>query len=455
MKSYKIYHLLSDIFFINIAFALANFIIFQTLWVDGWAYPSLLFVVNIAAIISHFLAMQNQINASYSYRFLFYNTLEYIFVIAFFVLIYWFVIHSLKYSRLHISSFFIISFILLFYSKTYYIGLLRKYNLGHIGLENTIVIGSNIYAKKFVNNLIKNKWTGFNFIGFLSEDGKGNQVLGKLEDIESVCKKLQVKNVFINLPDIKLLDDQYIKLRDFSERNLIKVMVLSQIHHQHLKSSYHMLVGDYPIVYLYSMPLDGLKNKLIKRMFDIIFSLLFCVFVLSWLSIIVAILIKLESKGPVFYFQRRQGKDNKMFSCFKFRTMYYNPTATFSQTVKNDSRITKVGAILRKTNIDEMPQFLNVLLGDMSIVGPRPHVLEHNIEFAEVIDKFYARHMFKPGVTGLAQVKGFRGEITSHYKMAGRVKLDRYYIYNWSFWFDMKIVWLTIKNTILGDPNAY
>lgn len=437
------------------AFSLANYIRFQELWHDGNSYPSLLIVVNITAMFCHFLSQQNQINASYSFKNLLFNTLEYIAVIAFFVLFYWFLIHDLLYSRIHIAAFFVFSFILFLYAKYYYVRVLRSFNIEHLNKENSIVIGTSIYSKKFTNNLLKNKWTGYHFIGYVNQTGEGAQVIGKFTDIEELCKQYGIKNIFINIQDIQIGEKEHGLLREISERNLIKVMILSELHHQALKSSYHSLIGEFPVVYLFVLPLDGMKNKLIKRLFDIFFSIFIIVFVFSWLFPIIFILIKLESKGPIFYAQKRQGKDNKIFWCFKFRTMIHAPNAVFTQAVKNDSRITKVGQFLRKSNIDELPQFFNVLKGDMAVVGPRPHAIEHNIEFADRIEKFYSRHLFKPGVTGLAQVRGYRGEITSPFKMSGRVKLDRYYLYNWTFGFDLKIIWWTIRNILIGDPNAY
>jgi putative colanic acid biosysnthesis UDP-glucose lipid carrier transferase len=202
-------------------------------------------------------------------------------------------------------------------------------------------------------------------------------------------------------------------------------------------------------------PSGGGFNLFLKRSFDIVFSVFVFVFVLSWLIPVLAILIKLDSRGPVFYRQKRTGRNNKIFSCLKFRTMSYSKNAEFKAAVRNDMRVTKIGRILRKTSIDEFPQFLNVLVGDMSVVGPRPHPLKLNADFQNKVDKYTLRHVVKPGVTGLAQANGHRGEVCDTLTMKQRIKIDIFYIENWTFWLDIKIVFLTVYNLFQNDKNAY
>lgn len=175
-----------------------------------------------------------------------------------------------------------------------------------------------------------------------------------------------------------------------------------------------------------------------------IFSLFVVIFILSWLFPIVALLIKLSSKGPVIFTQLRTGADNREFPCYKFRTMRVNNEANTVQATQNDPRITKVGHFLRKTSLDEFPQFINVLRGEMSVVGPRPHMLKHTEEYSQLVGNFMQRHAIRPGVTGLAQVKGYRGEITNYELLANRVKYDRFYVENWSLALDIKIIIRTV-----------
>ncbi|MFM6521390.1 MAG: exopolysaccharide biosynthesis polyprenyl glycosylphosphotransferase, partial [Microcystis panniformis] len=203
------------------------------------------------------------------------------------------------------------------------------------------------------------------------------------------------------------------------------------------------------------IPLDETRHQFSKRVFDLAFSLLFSVLVLSWLIPLIAILIKAESKGPAFFIQKRNGLKNKPFGCIKFRTMRVNQEADTKQATKDDNRITRVGKFLRKSSIDELPQFINVLRGDMSLIGPRPHPIKLNEKFAVHIQNLMARHYVKPGITGLAQCMGYRGETQTLADMENRVRLDRYYIENWTFWLDIKIVFLTVVSLLRGSDKAY
>ena len=192
------------------------------------------------------------------------------------------------------------------------------------------------------------------------------------------------------------------------------------------------------------IPLDSLGFRVQKRIFDLLFSLMLCIFLFSWLFPLIALLIKLDSKGPVFFVQERTGINNKTFKCLKFRSMKVNGEANDRQATANDNRITRLGRLMRRTNIDELPQFLNVLSGQMSVVGPRPHMLKHTEEYSALIDNYLIRHYVKPGITGWAQVKGLRGETKKLSAMENRVKADMEYIENWRFAWDLKIIWQTV-----------
>lgn len=192
-----------------------------------------------------------------------------------------------------------------------------------------------------------------------------------------------------------------------------------------------------------------------KRMFDIVFALFVLILILSWLIPIVGLLIKLNSTGPILYIQKRTGYRGVPFNCFKFRTMTHNPKAVFKQATKEDNRVTTIGRFLRKTNLDEMPQFLNVLIGDMSIVGPRPHALQHSAQFWHIMPEYRKRYRVKPGITGLAQVRGCRGETDKLIKMQHRVKYDRFYNRKKTPVLDLWICWLTVKAMITGNKNAW
>lgn len=205
---------------------------------------------------------------------------------------------------------------------------------------------------------------------------------------------------------------------------------------------------------LHSEFLDVPQQKL-KRVFDFFTSAFLFITLFSWLFPIIGLIIKLDSKGPVFFRQLRHGKDNIPFYCYKFRSMHLNEEADTKQATKNDSRITRVGGFLRKSSMDELPQFLNVLAGEMSIVGPRPHTIPMNVKFSEEIDNFMYRHTVKPGITGLAQAKGFRGETRDFYDINSRCKLDIFYVDNWSPILDFKIMVWTFVSLVIKKSDVY
>lgn len=220
------------------------------------------------------------------------------------------------------------------------------------------------------------------------------------------------------------------------------------------------IFGGFPLITVRSTPLESDHWWFLKRAFDIVFSLLFLGFVGSWLFPIIALVVICDSQGPILFIQKRWGQKGREIEVWKFRTMYHksqiiNPKGEFQQTIANDERITPVGRFLRKTNLDELPQFINVLIGDMSVVGPRPHATQHSEETAPLIDNYMIRHRIKPGITGWAQVNGFRGETRELSLMRKRVDYDIWYLENWNLFLDFQIVVRTIYNMMKGDPKAY
>lgn len=252
-----------------------------------------------------------------------------------------------------------------------------------------------------------------------------------------------------------LNDDDINELIDFTDNNL-KILKFLPDNKTPLARN---LIYDYydyiPILSLRNVPLDKRANKIVKRAFDIVFSLIVIIGVLSWLTPILAIIIRSESKGSVFFKQKRNGLNYKEFYCYKFRSMRLNDIAHTHQVTKNDPRVTKIGAFMRKTSIDELPQFWNVLKGDMSVVGPRPHMVAETERFVQKVNKFMVRHFIKPGITGLAQINGYRGEVETDTDIINRVKYDIFYLENWSFLLDLKIIVMTVYNAIKGEKKAY
>ncbi|HNK91048.1 MAG TPA: exopolysaccharide biosynthesis polyprenyl glycosylphosphotransferase, partial [Chitinophagales bacterium] len=281
-------------------------------------------------------------------------------------------------------------------------------------------------------------------------------ILGSIDEVNAYALNNDIDEIFCALPyseEIKIKD-----LISFGDENLIRVKIvpdMTRFLSHHLNKIEIDYYGQIPVMTLRPEPLENFINRVIKRIFDIGFSVLIITFVLSWLIPIISLIIKLTSKGPVFFKQKRSGFRNQTFDVIKFRTMYVHDDSNAKQATKGDSRITPIGAFLRKTSLDEFPQFINVFFGQMSVIGPRPHMLKHTDEYSKIIDKFMVRHLVKPGITGWAQVNGYRGETRNKQKMEDRVRADVWYIENWSFTLDIKIVFMTIVNLIRGEENAF
>jgi|GEM_PF-97099 len=266
--------------------------------------------------------------------------------------------------------------------------------------------------------------------------------------------EMEIDEVYCSLQS---LDEEKVRylIRE-ADKHMIRIKFLPDFYQIFRRRSSIHYLGSVPVISIREEPLTIDSNVIIKRLFDFSFSLIVIVFVLSWLSLIIGLLIKIESPGPVFFKQNRSGINNKPFKVYKFRSMRkVKGISEDSQAVKNDVRLTRVGSFLRKTSIDELPQFFNVLLGNMSVVGPRPHMLSHTDKFSKEIDTYMVRHFAKQGITGWAQVNGFRGETRTKEAIEQRVQHDIWYIENWSLILDLKIVFLTIKNVFIGEENAY
>ncbi len=318
-------------------------------------------------------------------------------------------------------------------------------------MKRMVVVGVNSFSIDFVHQTIRNPEYGYKFLGFFgdAEEGYDDMRVRKFEKIHEFLLNYEIDEVYISLPSAP--DYRTKELIRFCHLNYIQVNFLNEFLHLLNKKTIQVDLnydGPTPIVSVAKEPLEITANNLLKRGFDLIFTAFVMVFICSWLFPIIGILIKMGSRGPVFFKQQRTGLDNRPFDCYKFRTMYVNVEADSKQATSNDSRITKIGAFLRKTSLDEFPQFINVLKGEMSVVGPRPHMLAHTRMYAKIITPFMVRHWVKPGITGLAQAKGFRGETEEVRQMYHRVKLDVFYIQNWSFWMDIQLIFETFWGMI-------
>ncbi len=323
--------------------------------------------------------------------------------------------------------------------------------------ERVIIIGTGITARRIYKNLMSNDGYGLNIKGFISDFDPGNlpaPYLGNIHRLDEIVHEHQIHTIYLAaFGDNERVVQEVIRVADDNICKFYYVPSLSPF----VKRNFYLapINGALPALGLHPNPLQNPLNRILKRSFDILFSLCVLAILVPLVFIPVAIAVKMSSPGPVFFKQKRTGYRGREFYCWKFRTMKVNNDADTRQATKDDDRKTKVGDFLRKTSIDELPQFWNVLKGDMSVVGPRPHMISHTETYRRIIGEYMVRHLIKPGVTGWAQVLGYRGTTDQLWKMEKRVDCDVWYIEHWSFMFDIKIIVKTVFNAAKGEENAY
>lgn len=352
-----------------------------------------------------------------------------------------------QYQIFPVVSFYLVFAIVFFaYRVGYYY--FRKFFIPDLPYKGFVLVGKAEHARELRRYYLRNPELNYRFITHLEVDGYEFP----LKEIEALCNKKEVHEIICCFPEV----DEAVLRRwiQFGLDSLIKVKIMFSAEDQSRSIEWEQ-EGKLPGINLTVVAIDEPVNQLLKRVFDFVFTTIIFLLVLSWLLPLVAVLIKGTSRGPVFFIQQRNGEGNKPFGCIKFRTMTVNQEADTKQATKDDARITSIGKFLRKSSIDELPQFINVLKGEMSLIGPRPHPIKLNEKFAPLISSLMSRHYVKPGITGLAQCMGYRGETQTLADMENRVRLDRYYIENWSFWLDIKIIFLTIVSLIRGSDKAY
>lgn len=352
-----------------------------------------------------------------------------------------------------IALFISISFVLITASKFLLFYYLKRYRIiTGSNFRNAVIIGYSPESIRLKELFETRNDYGYRFLGYFSDKQKNEAIKGKIADLGAFVMDNSVDEIYCSLNEIS--NEQLKELVDFADENNKTIKFIpdtKEIFTKNLKIDYYEV---FPVLSLQKTILHEPIIKVFKRTFDIVFSLFVIVFLLSWLTPLLAFLIKLESHGPIFFKQGRPGIDEKEFFCYKFRSMRINKT-TEKEASKNDPRVTKIGKFIRKTSLDEMPQFINVLLGEMSVVGPRPHLWSQNRVYGNRIKKYMVRHYVKPGITGLAQVRGYRGEIETDEDMVNRIKYDVYYIENWSIILDLKIIVQTVVNIFQGEEKAY
>ena len=349
----------------------------------------------------------------------------------------------------------ILTIISISFVKLSWLFLLKKYRSFGNNFRTTIVIGFDDSSKNIIKLFKSKSNLGYKYLGFFSDKiYKDKEYLGNLDAIFEYAEKHVVDEIYCSLSTLN--QKQIKKINKFALDKDIILKLIPDGNELYSKNRSIEYYGDSLMVLnVNKLPFDFTENFYLKRFFDIFFSIFVCLFILSWLIPILWIIVKLESEGPLVFKQGREGLNGKEFTCYKFRSMRMNKQSNKIHAIKNDARVTKVGAFLRKTSMDELPQFLNVLLGDMSVVGPRPHLETLSLEYQKDVDNYLKRHIVKPGVTGLAQVGGYRGEIKKRSDIKNRVRLDIFYIENWSFFLDIKIIMQTVLNVFKGEEKAY
>ncbi len=375
-----------------------------------------------------------------------------------FILIYLFFTREFIVSRFYIIITLVGFGFGLFLNRFLYLGIKKYFKARHHLLKRVIILGYNETAKKLAK--------------YFEEDGFSTQLLGFIEDEDNlqelshypiladisntlqVAKDNNVEEIFSTITPEQ--NNDIYSLMYAAEKEFIRFKIVPNLS-KFINQSIHVdYFRDLPILSLRSEPLDDVGNRLKKRILDVIVSFFVIVFILSWMIPLLGLLIFIESRGPIFFSQKRTGKNNTPFHCLKFRSMQSNNVdSDLKQATKGDDRITRIGKFIRKTSLDEFPQFLNVFKGEMSVIGPRPHMLKHTDDYAKTVNQYMIRQFLKPGITGWAQIHGLRGEITSPEQIERRVNKDLWYLENWTLWLDIQIMFLTIYQLIKGDDKAF
>ena len=460
MKGYSQYfwiiHFIGDLFIVNFAFLLSYYQKFETL-IFSDKYKFLFIIFNLIwVLVTLFLALYKLDRLRRLDRVLL-NLFKAFILNALIISAILFSLKASNFSREHLYATYILLFALIMLWRYFAIKLIYVYRKSGFNYRRVIIIGGNEVANQLYTYFMSDDVLGIRVKGIFSDsnisfDVKNNIRIARMDELESFSLDNDIDEIYYSMP---LTYTKEIKnLVDFCDKNMIRFKIVPDFRGFLFKRVNIDFYDDVPVVTLRAEPLTDITNRFFKRIFDILFSALVIVFILTWLYPIVAILIKLSSKGPVLFKQARSGVSNMEFMCFKFRSMTQSFEADTKQSFKGDTRITKIGAFLRKSSLDEFPQFINVFMGDMSIVGPRPHMLLHTEEYSALINKYMVRQLVKPGITGAAQVRGYRGETKELKDMEGRVRLDVWYIENWSLSLDINIIFSTVWNIFKGDEKA-
>lgn len=335
---------------------------------------------------------------------------------------------------------------------------LKWYRRKGYNYKRVVIVGNGSSAVGIYNELKSNDY-GYRILGIFGDIPESECIatdinyLGDITEVEKYCFENNIDEIFCTLANSE--ESVIVQLVNFAEHNMIRFYLVPDFYSYIRRKLVLSSLQSTPVIAIRPEPLQNIANQILKRVFDVVFSLIVLVTIFPVIYFIFGLLIKISSKGPIIFRQQRTGLHGKVFTCFKFRTMVLNDDSERLTTLPSDSRITFVGAFMRRTSMDELPQFFNVLIGNMSIVGPRPHMVKETDRYNQLIDKFMIRHLIKPGITGWAQISGYRGETRTIEQMEGRIKRDVWYLENWSFALDLKIIAVTTYQVLKGDDKAF
>lgn len=470
-KFFYYFRLFTDLILLNISFILAAVLAqsWQTLIEREYMFILLAVLNFVWYFISNVIEFYEDFELRY-FSFQFINIIKITLAQIFTVIIFIFFVKENLFTR-NFTVYYGIFLILFSTLRFYFIQILAKQiRKSGRNLTNLLIIGYTEVGKNFYQFIKENSGLNYNFIGFVNnieneetdeeiiQTKVDSKIIGKISELEKIILDYKIEEIIIALPNSDSSNiDTIIRI---SNKNAVRVHIIPDYFKFISKKFRIDMIGDFPIITVRDEPLAEFHWRFIKRVFDIFISFFVIILFIPILSLIILILNKIYSPGPLFFVQDRIGEKNKIFKCYKYRSMHTEKSInnSFQPTLENDPRISKIGKILRKYSIDEIPQFINVFLGDMSIVGPRPHPIEFDKVYSQFIEEIKLRSLVKPGITGWAQIHGFRGDVEdkeeNQIRTKKRIEYDIWYIENWSFWLDVQIIFLTVWRIMTGKVKG-
>ena len=450
--------ILLDLIILNVAFFISRFILRSIILPEDFnSYLELWAVFNILWLLIAVGTQSYSDHIIINFDFFIKRTVKVYIVWVICILFYLFFLRKFEISRYFIFAVLSTFAFGLIFNRFLYLGIYHHFKTKDYLINKVLIIGYNETAKK-LEAFFEEEGLNSKLIGFTEDSRNVTEltrypILSSIKNTIAIAKEMEVQEIFSTITPEQ--NNFVYTMIEEAEKACIRFKVVPNFSLFINKPVHIDYIRDMPILSLRSEPLDDVGNRIKKRFLDILVSAFVVVFILSWLVPILGLLIYLESKGPVFFSQMRTGKNNKSFRCLKFRSMKINKDSDLKQATKNDDRITKIGKFIRKTSLDEFPQFINVLKGEMSLVGPRPHMVKHTNDYSKIVYQFMVRQFLKPGITGWAQINGYRGEITDPEQIKMRVNNDLWYLENWNIWLDIRIIFLTVYKVFKGDEKAF